>query len=89
MEARRIAVDGAEPITFDSAVIATGSGTPPARHPGSDLDGVHYLRTIEDSERLGTAIRSAGRASRRRSRLDRPEVAASARQMGAEVVLST
>jgi len=87
VEARRIAVDGAEPITFDSAVIATGSEPRRLDIPGSDLDGVHYLRTIEDSERLGTAIRSAGRVAVVGAGWIGSEVAASARQMGAEVVL--
>jgi 3-phenylpropionate/trans-cinnamate dioxygenase ferredoxin reductase subunit len=48
---------------------------------------VHYLRTIDDATRLNTAIRNAARVAVIGAGWIGSEVAASARQMGARVVL--
>jgi 3-phenylpropionate/trans-cinnamate dioxygenase ferredoxin reductase subunit len=55
--------------------------------PGSDLHGVHHLRTVDDSVRLRDAIKGARRVAVVGAGWIGSEVAASARQMGAEVVL--
>jgi 3-phenylpropionate/trans-cinnamate dioxygenase ferredoxin reductase subunit len=78
--------DGAA-IRFDRAVIATGASPRRLHVPGADLDGVHYLRTIDDAVRLRDAIRAGGRVAVIGAGWIGSEVAASARQMGAAVVL--
>jgi 3-phenylpropionate/trans-cinnamate dioxygenase ferredoxin reductase component len=85
--ARTIGLAGGESITFDTAVLATGAVPRQLDVPGAELAGVHYLRTIDDSVRLRDAIRAAGRVAVIGAGWIGSEVAASARQMGADVVL--
>jgi 3-phenylpropionate/trans-cinnamate dioxygenase ferredoxin reductase subunit len=84
---RTIRLAGGETIGFDSAVLATGAAPRRLDILGADLAGVHYLRTIDDSVRLRDAIRDATRVVVIGAGWIGSEVAASARQMGAEVVL--
>ena len=55
--------------------------------PGADLEGVHYLRTVAQSDLLREAIPAAGRVVVIGAGWIGSEVAASARQMGADVAL--
>jgi len=80
-------LDGGETLGFTTAVLATGAEPRRLPLPGADLDGVHYLRTRADSLRLGDAIRAGGRVAVIGAGWIGSEVAASARQLGAEVVL--
>lgn len=49
--------DGEESqIAYDKLVIATGADSVKPPIPGIDLEGVHYLRTPEDTYRLHTAL---------------------------------
>jgi 3-phenylpropionate/trans-cinnamate dioxygenase ferredoxin reductase component len=41
-----------EEIGFDKALIATGSGVRRVSVPGCDLDGIHYLRTLANSDSI-------------------------------------
>ncbi|MCB1003460.1 MAG: FAD-dependent oxidoreductase [Acidimicrobiales bacterium] len=84
---RTIRLAGGENIGFDTAVLATGAAPRRLDIPGADLAGVHYLRTIDDSLRLRDAISAATRVVVIGAGWIGSEVAASARQMGAEVVL--
>jgi 3-phenylpropionate/trans-cinnamate dioxygenase ferredoxin reductase subunit len=84
---RRVEVAGGAGIDFDTAVIATGAAPRPLPLAGADLAGVHYLRTIDDAVRLRDAIRSSNRVAVIGAGWIGSEVAASARQMGADVVL--
>ena len=74
-------------IPFDALVLATGARPRRLTLPGADLEGVHYLRTLEDAEVLGKAIKSARRVAVIGAGWIGTEVAASARQMGADVVM--
>jgi 3-phenylpropionate/trans-cinnamate dioxygenase ferredoxin reductase subunit len=85
--ARTIVLASGETIGFDTAVLATGAAPRRLDVPGADLAGVHYLRTIDDSKRLRDAIRAATRVVVIGAGWIGSEVAASAQQMGAEVVL--
>ena len=87
LDARHVRLDGDEHLPFTSAVVATGAAPRRLDIPGSDLAGVHYLRSVADSGRLGDAIRAARRVAVIGAGWIGSEVAASARQMGAEVVL--
>jgi 3-phenylpropionate/trans-cinnamate dioxygenase ferredoxin reductase subunit len=83
----RIELASGGTIGFDRAVLATGAEPRRLTVPGGDLDGVHHLRTVDDAVRLRDAIRGARRVAVVGAGWIGSEVAASARQMGAEVVL--
>ncbi|HEX5265769.1 MAG TPA: FAD-dependent oxidoreductase, partial [Acidimicrobiales bacterium] len=83
--ARRVGLAGGEQVPYDSLLLATGAAPRRVSVPGADLAGVHYLRTLADSESLAAAVRSAGRVAVIGAGWIGSEVAASARQMGAEV----
>jgi 3-phenylpropionate/trans-cinnamate dioxygenase ferredoxin reductase component len=85
--ARQIRLDDDEPLGYTTAVLATGAAPRHIDIPGAGLAGVRYLRTIDDSTALGDAIRTARRVAVIGAGWIGSEVAASARQMGAEVVL--
>jgi 3-phenylpropionate/trans-cinnamate dioxygenase ferredoxin reductase subunit len=53
--------DSGERVRYDRLLIATGSSPRQLHLPGAELDGVLYLRTIEDSERLRAAFRPGAR----------------------------
>ncbi|MFC9970417.1 NAD(P)/FAD-dependent oxidoreductase [Spirillospora sp. NPDC127200] len=60
LDARRVrTADGAE-FAFSRVLIATGARARRLDLPGADLDGVHYLRSRDDGDRLGAALRAAG-----------------------------
>jgi 3-phenylpropionate/trans-cinnamate dioxygenase ferredoxin reductase subunit len=86
-DTRRIRLDGDEQLSFTSAVVATGAAPRRLDIPGSGLDGVHYLRSVGDSSRLRDAIGAADRVAVIGAGWIGSEVAASARQMGTEVIL--
>jgi 3-phenylpropionate/trans-cinnamate dioxygenase ferredoxin reductase component len=87
LRASEVALDGGERIRFDRLLLATGSA--PRRLPlaGMDLDGVHLLRTVGDSDRLREALAGAGRLVVIGAGWIGAEVAASARQKGVEVAM--
>jgi 3-phenylpropionate/trans-cinnamate dioxygenase ferredoxin reductase subunit len=84
---RTIELASGDLLGFDAAVVATGAAPRELDIPGAGLEGVHYLRTIDDSVRLRDAIRAASRVAVIGAGWTGSEVAASARQMGADVVL--
>lgn len=86
--ATAVTADGrAERFPFDALVLSTGSAPRRLPLPGADLEGVHLLREIEDSERLHEAIAHASRVVVIGAGWIGCEVAASARQMGVDVDL--
>lgn len=87
-----------ERLHYDKLLLATGASPRALRVPGADLAGVHYLRTVGESERLRDAFRNAGRqGSAETSGAGRVaicgggwiglETAAAARSYGADVVV--
>jgi 3-phenylpropionate/trans-cinnamate dioxygenase ferredoxin reductase subunit len=87
VDTARVRLDGNEHVPFSAAVLATGAAPRRLDIPGTDLAGVHYLREVGDARRLGDAVRGAGRVAVIGAGWIGSEVAASARQMGTEVVL--
>jgi 3-phenylpropionate/trans-cinnamate dioxygenase ferredoxin reductase component len=83
----RVRIDGDEEVSFSAVVLATGAEPRRLDVPGADLAGVHYLRDVRDSLHLGDAVRRGGRVAVIGGGWIGSEVAASARQMGGEVVL--
>jgi 3-phenylpropionate/trans-cinnamate dioxygenase ferredoxin reductase component len=84
---RRLALPDGGTLAFDAAILATGAEPRRLAVPGAELDGVHYLRSVADSNRLRAAIHAASRVAVIGAGWIGSEVAASARQMGADVVL--
>ncbi len=68
-------------------VLATGAQPLRLELPGEDLDGVHYLRTVDDAERLRAAISRAESMVVIGGGFIEAEVAASATQMDTRVTL--
>jgi 3-phenylpropionate/trans-cinnamate dioxygenase ferredoxin reductase subunit len=84
---QQVRLDGGETVGFTSVVLATGAAPRRLSTPGADLAGVHYLRTLGDSLQLADAIRAARRVAVIGAGWIGSEVGASARQMGADVVI--
>jgi 3-phenylpropionate/trans-cinnamate dioxygenase ferredoxin reductase subunit len=80
-------LSGGEEIGFDRLLIATGAEPRRVDLPGADLDGVHYLRSVESSDALRERIEAGGRLVTIGAGWIGAEVAASARQKGCEVTL--
>jgi 3-phenylpropionate/trans-cinnamate dioxygenase ferredoxin reductase subunit len=86
-EGRQAQLSNGDSIGYDSVVLATGSEPRRLGVPGAQLGGVRYLRTVDDSVGLSAAITSARRIAVIGAGWIGSEVAASAKQMGADVVL--
>lgn len=74
-------------VAYDTLILATGSTARKLDVPGADLTGVLELRTLADGRRLRTAIRPGVRLVVVGGGYVGLEVAASARALGAEVVV--
>jgi len=84
--AHQVTVAG-EPLRYDKLLLATGSSPRRLDLSGADLDGVLTLRTVEDSDRLRAAFDPAARVAFVGGGWIGLEVAAVARQAGAEVTV--
>ncbi len=84
---REVELDSGERIGYDALLLATGARARRLRLPGSDLEGIHYLRTLADAERLQKVLRAGGRIVIVGGGWIGCEIAASAREMGAEVAM--
>lgn len=56
-----VRLDDGEALGYDRLLLATGAFPRAFRGPGADLDGVHLLRTIDDSAALRDALSPGGR----------------------------
>ncbi len=59
---RTVTCEGGTELGYDWCVICTGTRARRLDLPGSDLQGVFYLRTLEDSERIKAAVAEGARA---------------------------
>lgn len=59
--AHEIALDDGSVLRYDRALLATGAAPRRFGGSGGDLDGVHLLRTVDDSVALRTALAPGGR----------------------------
>lgn len=74
-------------LAYDRLLLTTGAEPRQLSVPGSELPGVFYLRTVADSDALRGAITTAGPVVVIGAGWIGCEVAASARQLGAEVAV--
>lgn len=74
-------------MTYDRLLLATGAAPRRLAVPGLDLDGVYYLRDVADADALRERIDQGARLVVVGGGWIGAEVAASARQKGAEVAV--
>jgi 3-phenylpropionate/trans-cinnamate dioxygenase ferredoxin reductase component len=58
---RTATLSNGEEVRFDKALLATGSNVRRLRVEGGELDGIHYLRTLPNSDAIREAAASAER----------------------------
>jgi 3-phenylpropionate/trans-cinnamate dioxygenase ferredoxin reductase component len=83
----QVTLAGGRELKFDRLLLTTGAEPRRLDVPGADLDGVHYLRTLEDCDSLRERLDGGGRVAVVGAGWIGSEVAASARQSGLEVTL--
>jgi 3-phenylpropionate/trans-cinnamate dioxygenase ferredoxin reductase component len=84
---RELALDDGQRLRYDRLLLATGARPRRLSIPGADLDGVLYLRDVEDSDLLRERLDRGGAVVVVGAGWIGAEVAASARQRGLEVTV--
>ena len=84
---RHVRLDDGVVVPFDALLLATGSHPRRLPVPGADLEGVHYLRTIADAERIRAACVHGGRLLIVGGGYIGLEVAATAHELGMQVTV--
>lgn len=74
-------------VAYDKLLIATGAAPRRLTIPGHELEGIYYLRTLRDCERIRERLEGRPRVLIVGTGFIGCEVAASARQVGCDVVL--
>jgi len=74
-------------VTYDKLLLATGSASRRPPIPGSDADGVHYLRTYDDAAALNSVLTEGSSLAVVGAGWIGLEVAAGARQRGVNVTV--
>jgi 3-phenylpropionate/trans-cinnamate dioxygenase ferredoxin reductase subunit len=82
-----VTLDAGESLRYDKLLIATGSQLRHLSLPGGDLDGVFYLRTLQDARLLAAQLQRINRVVVIGAGFIGSEVAASARTIGREVTV--
>ncbi len=85
--AHTVSLNDAATLDYDKLLLATGATLRRLDIPGADLPLVHYLRRIEDTVQLRSALRPGARLVVIGGGFIGLEVAASARQLGCEVIV--
>lgn len=84
---RAVVLAGGERVAYDALLLATGAEPKRPPIPGADRDGVHVLRTLQDSDALRAVLDRGGRLVVVGAGWIGCEVAASARQKGLDVAM--
>jgi 3-phenylpropionate/trans-cinnamate dioxygenase ferredoxin reductase subunit len=82
-----LALDDGERLRYDRLLLATGAEPRRLAIPGADLDGVLYLRSVQDSDALRERLDRGGAMVVIGAGWIGAEVAASARQRGLDVTV--
>jgi 3-phenylpropionate/trans-cinnamate dioxygenase ferredoxin reductase subunit len=85
--AREVALGDGERMPFDGLLLTTGATPRLLDVPGADLDGVHYLRSVESSDAIRERLDRGGKVVVVGAGWIGSEAAASARQRGLEVTV--
>jgi 3-phenylpropionate/trans-cinnamate dioxygenase ferredoxin reductase subunit len=86
-DASRVALDDGRELQYDRLLLTTGAEPRRLQVPGADLDGIHYLRTLDDCDVLKARLDGGGRVAVVGGGWIGSEFAASARQRGLDVAL--
>lgn len=62
LETRQVTLASGTQIAFDQLLLATGGRPRRLPIPGDDLEGIYYLRNLEDTEAIQHAVQGARRA---------------------------
>jgi NADPH-dependent 2,4-dienoyl-CoA reductase/sulfur reductase-like enzyme len=84
---RTVTTADGDSVGYDRLLLATGASPRQLDIPGAARDGVLYLRTVGDSERLAAAFRGGGRVVTIGAGWIGLEVTAAAREAGCEVTV--
>jgi 3-phenylpropionate/trans-cinnamate dioxygenase ferredoxin reductase component len=84
---RQLKLASGERLGYQRLLLATGAAQRRLRLPGADLDGVCYLRSRRDADRLAAAVGRAERVVVVGAGWIGCEIAASVRQLGRDVTL--
>jgi 3-phenylpropionate/trans-cinnamate dioxygenase ferredoxin reductase component len=84
---RQVTLAGGERLGYDKLLLATGSVPRRLPVPGADADGVLYLRTADDSDRLREVLGTASRVAVVGAGWIGLEVTAAARNAGVDVTV--
>ena len=87
VDSRRLRLNDGSALNFDGLLLATGGDVRELDVPGSHLDGIHYLRTRDDSEAISKQLGPGKRLVIVGAGYIGLEVAAVAITLGAEVVV--
>jgi 3-phenylpropionate/trans-cinnamate dioxygenase ferredoxin reductase subunit len=86
-KASRVVLEGDRDLAYDRLLLTTGAEPRRISVAGAELDGVHYLRTLEDCDALRARLDVGGRVAVIGAGWIGSEFAASARQRGLEVTV--
>jgi 3-phenylpropionate/trans-cinnamate dioxygenase ferredoxin reductase subunit len=87
LDRRAVVLADGERIGYDRLLLATGAQPRRLAVPGSELDGIHYLRELGDADAIAARLERGGRVVLIGAGWIGAEVAASARQKGLEVTI--
>jgi 3-phenylpropionate/trans-cinnamate dioxygenase ferredoxin reductase component len=87
ISSRELELDDGERLRYDRLLLATGAEPRRLSSPGAELDGVLYLRSVEDSDDLRARLDGGGAVVVVGAGWIGAEVAASARQHGLDVTV--
>jgi 3-phenylpropionate/trans-cinnamate dioxygenase ferredoxin reductase subunit len=80
-----VELEGGEPIAYDRLLVTTGGRNRTLSVPGADLDGVGYLRQVEEADRIRAEATAGRRVVVVGLGFTGSEIAASLRQLGVDV----
>jgi 3-phenylpropionate/trans-cinnamate dioxygenase ferredoxin reductase subunit len=84
---QELLLEGDRRLGYDRLLLATGALPRRLDVPGTELNGIHYLRTLTDSERIAERIEAGQRLVVIGAGWIGAEIAASARDKGCEVTM--
>lgn len=87
LTSKTVVLSNSDTLHFDKLLLATGARVKTLPIPGSDLYGVHYLRTIEDAQVISQSMNGASRVAIVGAGFIGSEVAAVCKTSGLEVTV--
>jgi 3-phenylpropionate/trans-cinnamate dioxygenase ferredoxin reductase component len=86
-KARSVALSNGEAVAYDRLLLCVGAIARRLSCPGSDLDGIHYLRKMGDADAIRTSLQPGARVVIVGGGYIGLETAATARELGCQVTV--